>query len=88
MKHKRNVGKSEQKQVAKPSSVNTVDEIDSDEEPNIANWFWNADGFEFLRFFVIINSLFVFLAMSWPQIKMTLDEAYYYYKDYFHPEKL
>lgn len=78
---KRNKRKSNESE--KPSTPDVIDATDSDEEISFSNWLRTADGIELMKLFVVMNSLIVFLTMSWPQIKEALDEAYYLYLNYF-----
>lgn len=61
---------------------------DSDEVPSFSNWLRTGEGTELMRFFVILNSLAVFLTLSWPNIKEVLTEFYYLYKDYFETDEV
>lgn len=60
--------------------------LDSDEEEGFSKWIRSEEGLETLKLFVLGNSLIVFIAISWPQIKETLDAVYYMYLDYSQRE--
>lgn len=42
-----------------------------DEDIGFGGWLKSGDGIEWIRLFVIGNSLIVFLTMTWPQIQKT-----------------
>ncbi|KAF5302410.1 hypothetical protein FQR65_LT08498 [Abscondita terminalis] len=57
---------------------------DSDEERSFSNWFRTAEGIEFLKVFVVLNSIVVFSILAWPNVKESLNELYYIYVQYFN----
>lgn len=61
--------------------------LDSEDEDGFSKWIRSEDGLETLKLFVLGNSLIVFIAISWPQIKETLDAVYYMYLDYSQNNK-
>ncbi|KAJ3665051.1 hypothetical protein Zmor_000566 [Zophobas morio] len=71
-KHSKN--KLEQKSTTEPP--------DSEEEESFSKWLRSSEGLENLKLFVIGNSVLIFLLVSWPQIKETLETAYYMYIEY------
>lgn len=52
------------------------------EERTFSDWLRSDEGIENLKLFVLGNSILVFIAISWPHIKESLDAAYYLYLDY------
>lgn len=60
--------------------------LDSDEEAGFSKWIRSEEGLETLKLFVLGNSLIVFIAISWPQIRETLDAVYYMYLEYSQSE--
>lgn len=67
-----------------PDSQNkpTIDQQDSEDEQGFSKWLRSEEGVENLKLFVLGNSIIVFLALSWPQIKEVLDAVYYLYLEY------
>lgn len=52
------------------------------EERTFSDWLRSDDGIENIKLFVFGNTILVFIALSWPHIKETLDSAYYLYLEY------
>lgn len=55
---------------------------DSEEEEGFSKWLRSKEGIENLKLFVLGNSILVFLLISWPEVKETLEAAYYMYIQY------
>lgn len=52
------------------------------EERTFSDWLRSEEGIENLKLFVLGNTILVFIALSWPHIKETMDAAYFLYLDY------
>ncbi|CAH1373292.1 hypothetical protein MTP99_014709 [Tenebrio molitor] len=55
---------------------------DSEEEEGFSKWLRSNEGIENLKLFVLANSILIFLLISWPQVKESLETAYYMYREY------
>lgn len=60
---------------------NTSEPQDSEEEESFSKWLSSNEGVENLKLFVIGNSLFLFILISWPQIKEVIEAAYDFYSE-------
>lgn len=61
-----------------PQPTSTAnDQSDSDNEGGFSKWLHSNEGMELLKFFVLGNSLIVFLMMTWPNMRQVFDSAYY-----------
>ncbi|RZF41306.1 hypothetical protein LSTR_LSTR000020 [Laodelphax striatellus] len=54
---------------------------DSDDEGGFNKWLRTGDGFQYLRFFVVLNSLAVFLTMGWPQISVIFQALHEFFTE-------
>lgn len=52
------------------------------EERTFSDWLCSEEGIETVKLFVFGNTILIFLVVSWPYIKETLDSVYYLYLDY------
>ncbi|CAH1104690.1 unnamed protein product [Psylliodes chrysocephalus] len=81
-------GKHNKKPTSKLSKSNKTEEEskpiaqDSEDEQSFSNWLRSDEGVENLKLFIVGNSIIVFLVLSWPNIKETLDAMYYSYIEY------
>ncbi|KAK4881261.1 hypothetical protein RN001_004580 [Aquatica leii] len=85
MKKQNRTEKAKSKKETAPTTSNE-DIPDSDDERSFSNWFRTADGIEFLKLFVILNSIVVFTTLAWPNVKESLNELYYiqHFKKYLN----
>lgn len=53
---------------------------DSDEDSSFTNWLRSESGVEYMKMFILFNTIIVVLAMAWPHIKEALNVLFYMYK--------
>lgn len=58
-------------------------DLSDDENQGFGNWLRSSTGVEMMRFFVIANSILVFMTMAWPNMK----ESFYIFKKYLIGEE-
>lgn len=60
------------------STTSPIDDFsDSEDEGGFSKWLRSNEGIELLKFFVLGNSLVVFLMMTWPNMREAFNSAYY-----------
>ncbi|XP_039290936.1 uncharacterized protein LOC111062392 isoform X3 [Nilaparvata lugens] len=76
-------GKEKERQQLYPDPAVVADSDPEDEEGGggFGKWLRTGDGFQYLRFFVVLNSLAVFLTMGWPQISVSLQALYEFFTE-------
>lgn len=82
MKHRKaSPKKSTNEEKTKPTDKKAI--IDDDEELNsgFSEWLRTGEGVAYMRWFVVFNSLIVFLSMSWPQMTTTVKALISYFTE-------
>ena len=58
-----------------------VNDQSDDENQGFGNWLRSSEGLEYMRLFVIANTIIVFLTMGWPQMQQAFDIITSYFNE-------
>jgi len=59
----------------------TVSDDDEEENQGFSGWLRTGDGVEYMKVFVMCNTLMVVLTMAWPQLKTAVTIAMEYWNE-------
>lgn len=50
-----------------------IEDPSDDENQGFGNWLRSTEGLEYMRLFVIANTIIVFLTIAWPQMQQAME---------------
>jgi hypothetical protein len=81
MKKESRGGKKSKGVVARKADEKADEVTDDESNQGFSKWLSTGEGVEYMKMFVILNSLMVFITMTWPQIEQAFDIIYSFFEE-------